>query len=55
METIKLIEVIDSKSRIIFGHYLSWDQVKKAIEESDLFWWEGEPVFKELTGVGFSI
>ncbi|MCG7319772.1 hypothetical protein [Brevibacillus laterosporus] len=48
---MEAIKVYDSKTRLIFGYFFTLEQAKKAIDKSYLFWWEGKPTFKELTGI----
>ncbi|CAM3464508.1 hypothetical protein EDM52_18460 [Brevibacillus invocatus] len=54
-ETLTVVEVSDSVTKLIYGIYFSRELAEQAVAKSDKNWWSGEPVYKELKGVSCEI
>ncbi|MGW9128130.1 hypothetical protein ACWGPW_24465 [Paenibacillus chitinolyticus] len=54
-DTVHLIEVSDSVSKLILGYYDSMELAEEAVRNSDKSWWQGEPVYKKIEGKDCSI
>lgn len=54
-ETMIVVEVSDSMTKLIFGIYTGREHAEQEVAKSDKSWWVGEPVYKEYKGVSCEI